>query len=160
IGEKFLKCDENIEKEQSINFYILNDNIKKQVLGGWGHLYIEENEYFHSNDKIENPFEIGGPSLVNTGFTGKYLPEGQIVILENNGYINGLFYSPIFKMLLPEKAHFMDYMKIMAFMKSKFIIISHIYGKEEPNMSQLWEYLKSNLEERLVPYEIMFNKLE
>eukprot|EP00833_Pecoramyces_ruminatium_P008552 jgi/Orpsp1_1/1182584/evm.model.c7180000081894.1 len=70
IGKPFIPYT---NESDQINAYILTKDLRKQVLCGWGDLYLEESENFKSKDYIMNPYGKG--KLYKTGYTGKFLPD-------------------------------------------------------------------------------------
>eukprot|EP00833_Pecoramyces_ruminatium_P011125 jgi/Orpsp1_1/1185157/evm.model.c7180000092547.1 len=164
VGQKLVSCED--EKNTMVNVYILNKHLERQVMSGWGDLYIEENEFVNLEEKIDNPYGEG--KLCKTGFTAKFLPDGAINVLENDCrfWVTSILKTGDHRNInivekLLSKYEGIEKAYVDLRYKEKFQLIAHIYGKEEPDMTQLNEYLKSHLnDDVLIPKEIIFNKLE
>jgi len=168
IGKKYIWCDD--EKNTYVNTYILSNELDRQVIGGWGDLYIEENEYIKVKDTdiIDNPFGKG--KLYKTGFTGRFIPDEKrsINVLENDCRIIMWGFSGyerygninITEKTLAEYPGIEKAYSEIKYMDDKFNIISHIYSKNELDKVKINDYLKSKLEERYIPVDIIFHKLE
>jgi len=162
IGRTFIEDEK--ETNTHINAYILRNQFEKQVIGGWGDLYLEENENGIikevCKESIPNPFGEG--KLYKTGYTGKFLPDGSINILENDCRyimtdINNYTNINNIEKTLNEYEGIDKATTEYKFDKNKFKLISHIYGKQEPDMTLLNEYLKTKLDPKLIPTEIIFH---
>lgn len=162
IGNDFFK-----EKNTTVNAHILNRYLQHQMYGGWGDLYVEESLGFIPQEVIDNPFGEG--KLYKTGYTGKFLNDGSINILENDcQYISyGISpYIPEFENINVIEKHLNSYEGItessieMKYITNGFKIIAHVYGEKEPDMTQLNNYLKSKLDSNILPYEVIFHKKE
>ncbi|OUM59847.1 hypothetical protein PIROE2DRAFT_14548 [Piromyces sp. E2] len=166
IGKKVFVCED--EKNTFINTYILNSQLEKQFIGGWGDIYVEENEYINVKDIIDNPFGEG--KLFKIGYTGKFLPdENQTInVLENDcrfimwALLGFERYQNIniIEKTLEEYEGIERASTDLKFTNGEFAIISNIYGENEPDIEKVKEYLKSKLEERIVPSEIIYHKME
>eukprot|EP00833_Pecoramyces_ruminatium_P014243 jgi/Orpsp1_1/1188275/evm.model.d7180000063571.1 len=164
IGKKIFTCED--EKNTYINTYILNSQLEKQFIGGWGDIYVEENEYINvkEKDSIDNPFGEG--KLFKIGYTGKFLPDENqsINVLENDcrfimwALLGFERYQNIniIEKTLEEYEGIERASTDLKFTNGEFSIISNIYGEKEPDIEKVKEYLKSKLEERIVPSEIIY----
>eukprot|EP00833_Pecoramyces_ruminatium_P009829 jgi/Orpsp1_1/1183861/evm.model.c7180000086979.1 len=157
IGKPFIPYT---NESDQINAYILTKDLRKQVLCGWGDLYLEESENFKSKDYIMNPYGKG--KLYKTGYTGKFLPDGTLCILENDLRYIMWDFSMLKNINRIEKT-LIQYEGIkrvsidIQFIKGVFKIIAHIYGEKEPDKKQLDAFLNERLEKDLIPYDIVYH---
>jgi len=157
--------NEKTSNSNFLNAYILNSHLEKQIIGGWGDLYIEINDSVSlpSENIINHPF--GDGKLYKTGLTGRLLPDETLSILENDGRY---FVRPP---MIYTNANILDYLlnqyegieKVsisFKYMDSNLKIIADIYGKKEPDMDKLNKYLNSKLYKCVMPSEIIFHELK
>ncbi|MBQ3665850.1 MAG: AMP-binding protein [Lachnospiraceae bacterium] len=79
--EKFFA---DLDENEYVKAYVLDEHYYKKPFGAWGRLYIMDQEPIHFEETINYP-EQRGHILYDTGITARILPDGRIDFLENSG---------------------------------------------------------------------------
>ncbi|MBO6149506.1 MAG: AMP-binding protein [Lachnospiraceae bacterium] len=74
---------ENVDPEEEVRVYVLNDRFTKKPYGAWGKLYVMDKKPVTYVDEIDNPYREG--VLYDTGLTARIMLDGQIDFLEKSG---------------------------------------------------------------------------
>jgi len=171
IGEKFISSEE--ESKEVLHAYILDKNLKKHLLNGWGDLYLEENDKLipdedddddHTTKYIKNPFGEG--RLYKTGYTGYFSSKGELTILENDSrycILPDRTFPFIYENINGIEKAIKEYEGVekvtidLKYISNVYKIIAHVYGIDESNKAALTEFLKFKLESQLIPENIVFH---
>ena len=74
----------NVDDDQKIKVYILDEYYCKKPYGGWGSLYIQDYQPMFCQQVVENPYK-NGVNVYKTNRVARLLPDGSVDFLEESG---------------------------------------------------------------------------
>ena len=72
-----------LDENEQVKAYVLDESCRKQPFGAWGKLYIMDHPTLGWSDKITNPYGPG--MLYQTGREARIMPDGRLEFLEQGG---------------------------------------------------------------------------
>lgn len=75
----------NIDDDENVKVYVLDENYVKKPFGAWGNLYIKDHQPMFCQKVIENPYSEG--ILYETNRIARIMPDGSVDFLEDSGRV-------------------------------------------------------------------------
>lgn len=155
---------DNINEDEKVKVYVLDESYNKKPYGAWGPLYIMDHKPDYYEDEIENPYGPG--TLYRTKKIARILPDGSLDFLENGGRtvltdgIKGRVYHDLTKLEVALCEYDgIDYAEgYMCYdtQINEMSLFADIKGSKEPDIEKLKLFIEEKCSKDLVPIKINY----
>ena len=147
-----------LDENEQVKAYVLDESCRKQPFGAWGKLYIMDHPTLGWSDKITNPYGPG--MLYQTGREARIMPDGRLEFLEQGGRtvmregLTGRKFLDLYK--LEQTLESADGVtKAEAYVRygegNKLVLQADVWGVSEADTERLRAYVREHCGEALVP---------